>query len=62
MNPSSALIAGIGLSRSVLISYYMVGLPMDLVHGIATALFLYAGAAPMLEKLERVKIKYGISV
>ena len=33
---------------------------MDCVHAFATALFLWFGAEPMLEKLERVKTKYGL--
>ena len=60
MNPSSAITAGIELNRSVLASYYAVGLPMDIVHGLATAVFLFIGAEPMLEKLDRIKVKYGL--
>ena len=33
---------------------------MDLVHGAATAIFLWLGAEPMLEKLDRIKTKYGL--
>lgn len=36
------------------------GLPLDLVHAAATMLFLLVGARPMLDKLERVKEKYGL--
>ena len=36
------------------------GLPMDLVHGAATAFFLWAGGPALLEQLERVKEKYGL--
>lgn len=60
MNPSSAITVGIELNRSVLASYYAVGLPMDIVHGLATAVFLFIGAEPMLEKLDRIKVKYGL--
>lgn len=35
------------------------GLPMDLVHAAATVFFLLLGGQPMLDKLERVKKKYG---
>lgn len=42
-------------------AYYLTGFPFDLVHAAATALFLWFGAEPMLEKLERVKRKYGLT-
>lgn len=61
MNPSSAIIAGTELNRYVLASYYAVGLPMDIVHGLATAVFLFIGAEPMLDRLDRVKVKYGLA-
>lgn len=39
---------------------YLAGLPVNLVHAAATALTLFAISEPMLEKLERVKTKYGV--
>jgi len=36
------------------------GIPFDLVHGAATVTFLFILAYPMLEKLDRVKQKYGL--
>ena len=36
-------------------------LPFDIVHGVATVVFLLALYAPWHRKLERVKRKYGIS-
>jgi len=36
------------------------GLPMDLIHAAATVVFLFIAARPMLEKLERIKQKYGL--
>jgi hypothetical protein len=33
---------------------------MDLVHAAATVIFLLAIAEPMLEKLDRIKVKYGL--
>ena len=36
------------------------GFPMDCVHGLSTAAFLWLGAEPMLEKLDRIKVKYGL--
>ena len=61
MNPASAILYQPNLSLSVLNAYYLTGFPFDLVHAAATALFLWFGAEPMLEKLERVKRKYGLT-
>lgn len=40
---------------------YAAALPFDIVHGVATVVFLLALYAPWHRKLERVKRKYGIS-
>ena len=61
MTPASAILYQPNLSLSVLKAYYLTGFPFDLVHAAATALFLWFGAEPMLEKLERVKRKYGLT-
>ncbi len=42
------------------LSSYVMGFPFDLIHGAATVFFLWFGAEPMIEKLERVKKKYGL--
>jgi len=39
---------------------YLRGIPFDLVHAAATVTFLYFIAKPMLEKLDRIKVKYGL--
>lgn len=61
MNPAAALIwGGESLNFSIILSYYATGFPLDAVHAAATALFLWFGAEPMLEKLDRIKTKYGL--
>ena len=61
MNPASALIWGSeSLNMKMILGYYLTGFPMDAVHAAATVLFLWFGAEPMLEKLDRVKRKYGL--
>jgi len=60
MNPASALIWTRKLSKEILLTYYLSGFPVDLVHGAATFLFLWFGGQPMLEKLDRIKVKYGM--
>lgn len=61
INFGSAIMAlGGNLNGKVILSYYLTGFPMDCIHASATALFLYIGAEPMLEKLDRIKVKYGL--
>lgn len=60
MNPVSALLWSQALNGAVLLTYYLSGFPMDLIQAIATFLFLWFAAEPMLEKLERIKVKYGL--
>ncbi|MBQ9117558.1 MAG: ATP-binding cassette domain-containing protein [Clostridia bacterium] len=62
MNPASAMIASSGvLNPQMLLACYLTGLPMDLVHGFGTAIFLMIAAEPMLEKMDRIKTKYGLA-
>ena len=60
MNPAAALIYARTLNWQLLLSYYVSGIPVDLVHATATVLFLWFAAEPMLEKLDRIKTKYGL--
>ena len=60
MNPAAALIWAHTLNKQILLSYYMSGFPVDLVHATATVLVLWFFAEPMLEKLDRIKVKYGL--
>lgn len=63
MDPAAALIwSGDSLNKNIIISYYLTGLPMDIIHAAATALFLWFISEPMLEKLDRIKSKYGLTV
>lgn len=59
MNPASALMWAQEINWKILLSYYLTGIPVDLVRAIATFFFLWLGAEPMLEKLDRIKTKYG---
>lgn len=60
MNPAAAIMGTDKLTAELIFSFYLTGFPLDLVHGISTFIFLWIAAVPMLEKLERVKIKYGL--
>lgn len=39
---------------------YLSGLPLNAVHGVATFVTLLLLSRPMLEKLNRIKVKYGV--
>jgi len=60
MNPSFVMIYQAAPTRAMLLAAYLHGIPMDLVHAAATVTFLLIIARPMLEKLDRIKIKYGL--
>lgn len=60
MNVSSAFTWYTELSWRSVLAYCASGFPVDVVHAAATAVYLWLFAEPMLEKLDRVKVKYGI--
>jgi energy-coupling factor transport system ATP-binding protein len=61
MNPVTALIwGGSVLNTKMLMAHYLSGFPMDCVHAAATFIFLWIISEPMLEKLDRIKEKYGL--
>ena len=47
------------LSWEVIMAYYISGLSVDLMHVEAIVIFILIAAEPMLEKLDRIKVKYG---
>lgn len=60
MNFSSLVLMHAGMNLPTILSYYAAGLPMDIIQAVATVFFLFLAANPMLEKLERMKKKYGL--
>ena len=61
MNPAAALMYNAqSINWNMFLAYYVSGLPMDLVHAAATVIFILIAAEPMLEKLDRIKTKYGL--
>jgi len=48
------------LNWKIILTYYATGFPLDLVHAAATAFFIWFLSQPMLEKLDRVRLKYGL--
>lgn len=59
MNPAS-VITYTTPTKDLIISAYALGLPYDIIHGLSTVFFLWILAEPMLLKLDRIKIKYGL--
>ena len=60
MNPASALMWSAEINWKIIFTYYITGFPVDCVHAAATVVFLWFAAEPMLEKLDRIKVKYGL--
>lgn len=60
MNSASVLMVTDTPVFNMFKSAYLLGLPVDLVHAMSSAFFLWFISEPMIEKLERVKIKYGL--
>ena len=60
MNPASILMSYGYITKESLIAYYISGAPVDLVHTTSTVIFLWFMSGPLLEKLERIKRKYGL--
>ena len=60
MNVSSAFTWYTELSWQSIAAYCISGFPVDVVHASATVVYLWIFGEPMLEKLDRIKTKYGI--
>ena len=60
MNPASVLMYQPNPNWQMILTAYVTGVPADAVHALATVLFLWFLSEPMLEKLDRVKVKYGL--
>ena len=60
MNISSAFTWYTELSWQSIAAYCLSGFPVDVVHASATVVYLWIFGEPMLEKLDRIKTKYGI--
>ena len=60
INFASLLMMTSTINMENLIAIYASGLPFDAVHAFSTVVFLFLISNTMLEKLDRVKTKYGI--
>jgi energy-coupling factor transport system substrate-specific component len=48
------------VALSAFLAVYISGIPFNLIHAVSTVIFLAVLAQPIIEKLERVKKKYGL--
>lgn len=60
MDTASVFMVQPSLSWKVMLPFYISGAPFNLIHAGATVFFLLVASKPMIEKLERIKKKYGL--
>ena len=60
MNPASVLTFQSKVTWPMIFTSLIVGVPFDLIHAGATIFFMLVMGEPMLEKLDRIKVKYGL--
>ena len=60
MNSATVLMSQQEVNFQMLLSSCIMGLPFDLIHAVSTGFFLWFIYEAMIEKLERIKIKYGL--
>lgn len=60
INIGSLLMFTSQFSWKALLATYISGFWFDMVHAIATVVFLFFLSQPMIEKLDRIKTKYGL--
>lgn len=60
INPSSVLMFQPRPTKEMFYLAYLQALPFDLIHASSTVFFLWFITKPMLEKLERIKSKFGL--
>jgi len=60
MSPASVLMWQPNPTRTMILMSYLHGLSFNLVHAAATVAFMVMISKTMLEKLDRIKVKYGL--
>ena len=60
LNPAGVLIFQPSPTPEMFLLAFAYGLPFDLIHATATVTFLLIISRPILEKLDRIKAKYGL--
>ena len=58
---TSTVFMGMGaVQETAFLAAYLSGLPMNIIHGTASVIFLAVLGEPIMRKLDRIKKKYGI--
>ncbi|NLW42936.1 MAG: ECF transporter S component [Tissierellia bacterium] len=60
MDPASVIMFSATVNKKAILAAYISGIPFNLVHGIASFVFLYFFGDILLEKIDRIKVKYGL--
>jgi energy-coupling factor transport system ATP-binding protein len=60
MNPANLLAYQSNPTGAMVFAAYLQGIPFDLVHAAATVTFMLVISQAMLEKIDRIKVKYGL--
>ena len=60
MNPATVIMSQNKLNFAMIKAAYISGVPFDLVHAVSTAFFLWFISEAMIDKLDRIKVKYGL--
>ncbi|MBS7297834.1 MAG: ATP-binding cassette domain-containing protein [Eubacteriales bacterium] len=60
MNPASVIMWQNKITWEMIFSSYILGLTFDLIHSVGTAFFLWFISEPMIDIVERIKVKYGL--
>lgn len=60
MNPASVILWQPNVNFSMIMASYVTGFPFDLAQATSTVIALWLVARPFLEKLDRVRIKFGV--
>lgn len=58
MDISSVIMYMGGISTKALVAAYISGIPVNIIHGISTVIFLALLQKSMIKKLKRIRIKY----
>ncbi len=60
MNSASVIMWQNKITWKMLASAYIAGFPFDLIHAFSNVFFIWFLSEPIIDKLERVKVKYGL--
>ena len=58
MNVSAVFLSHSTINIPTVLSFIATGFPLDLIHGVATVIFIVLLSKPLEEKIERIVIKY----